>query len=130
MANHAMEEAFYNTQTARAAFFPGITLMGSAGWTNSAGGMVIDPGKLLLSVVGQLTQPIFARGKIIANKKISKLTEEDLQKKYVQMVIDAGNQVNEAMADCPFMMVLTAVGQYAYQRPDGVFVVPISCIRD
>ena len=29
-----------------------------------------------------------------------------------------------------FMMVLTAVGQYAYQRPDGIFVVPISCIRD
>lgn len=29
-----------------------------------------------------------------------------------------------------FMMVLTAVGQYAYQRPDGVFVVPIGCIKD
>ena len=29
-----------------------------------------------------------------------------------------------------FMMVLTAVGQYAYQRPDGIFVVPINCIRD
>lgn len=29
-----------------------------------------------------------------------------------------------------FMMVLTAVGQYAYQRPDGIFVVPISCLRD
>ena len=62
--------------------------------------MVIDPGKLLLSFVGQLTQPIFARGKINANYKISKLTEEDLQKKYVQTVINAGNQVNEAMADC------------------------------
>ena len=29
-----------------------------------------------------------------------------------------------------FMMVLTAVGQYAYQRPDGIFVIPISCLRD
>ena len=28
------------------------------------------------------------------------------------------------------MMVLTAVGQYAYQRPDGVFVVPIGCLRN
>ena len=28
-----------------------------------------------------------------------------------------------------FMMVLTAVGQYAYQRHDGIFVVPISCIK-
>ena len=100
MANHAMEEAFYNTQAARSAFFPTITLNGSAGWTNSAGGFVVDPGKILLSAVAQLTQPIFARGRLIANKKIAKLTEEDLQKKYVQTVINAGNQVNEAMADC------------------------------
>ncbi len=100
MANHAMEEAFYNTSAARSAFYPGITLSGSAGWTNSAGGAIIDPGKLLLSAVASLTQPIFARGKLIANKKIAQLTEEDLQKKYVQTVIDAGNQVNEAMADC------------------------------
>ena len=100
MANHAMEEAFYNTQAARAAFFPNITLDGMAGWTNSAGSIVIDPGKLLLSLVGSLTQPIFARGRLTANKKIAQLTEEDLKKKYVQTVIDAGNQVNEAMADC------------------------------
>jgi len=100
MANHAMEEAFYNTKAARAAFFPSITLSGSAGWTNSAGGLVVDPGKLLLSAIGQLTQPIFARGKLKANLRIAQLTEEDLQKKYVQTVIDAGNDVNEAMADC------------------------------
>ena len=100
MANHAMEEAFYNTQAARAAFFPSITLTGTAGWTNSGGGIVVNPGKLLLNAVGQLTQPIFARGKLKANLKISKLSEEDLQRKYVQAVIDAGNQVNEALADC------------------------------
>jgi outer membrane protein TolC len=100
LANAAMEEAFYNTQAARAAFFPSITLSASGGWTNSAGSMIIDPGKMFLSLVGSLTQPIFARGKLNANKKIAQLTEEDLQKKYVQTVIDAGNQVNEAMADC------------------------------
>jgi NodT family efflux transporter outer membrane factor (OMF) lipoprotein len=100
MANHAMEEAFYNTAAARSAFYPSITLNGSAGWTNNAGVAIVDPGKLLVNFIGQLTQPIFARGKLIANKKIAKLTEEDLQKKYVQTVINAGNQVNEAMADC------------------------------
>ena len=111
MANHAMEEAFYNTQAARAAFFPSITLTGTGGWTNSAGSAVINPGKLLLSFVGQLTQPIFARGKLKANLKISQLTQEDLQKKYVQTVIDAGNQVNEALADC-----LAAREKYQYYR--------------
>ena len=29
-----------------------------------------------------------------------------------------------------FMMVLTAVGQYAYQRKDGIFVVPIGCLKN
>jgi len=100
MANHAMEEAFYNTAVARSAFYPSITLSGAAGWTNNSGAGIVDPGKLLLSAVASLTQPIFARGRLNANKKIALLTEEDLQKKYVQTVINAGNQVNEAMADC------------------------------
>ena len=109
MADYVMEEAFYNTQAARSAFFPTLTLQGVAGWTNSGGGVVIDPGKLLLNAVASLTQPIFARGRLIANLKTSKLTEEDLQRKYVQTVIDAGNQVNEAMADC-----LSAREKHAY----------------
>jgi NodT family efflux transporter outer membrane factor (OMF) lipoprotein len=100
MANHAMEEAFYNTAAARSAFYPSITLSGAVGWTNNSGAGIVDPGKLLWNALAQLTQPIFARGKLIANKKIAQLTEEDMQKKYVQTVINAGNEVNEAMADC------------------------------
>ena len=100
MADHVMEEAFYNTKVARAAFFPSLNLSGTIGWTNNAGSAIVNPGKLLLSLVGQLAQPIFNRGKIKANYKIAQLTEEDMQRKYVQTVIDAGNQVNEALADC------------------------------
>ena len=111
MANHAMEEAFYNTAAARSAFYPTITLSGAAGWTNNSGVSIVDPGKLLLNAVAQLTQPIFARGKLTANKKIAQLTEEDLQKKYVQMVINAGNEVNEAMADC-----MTARDKHGYYQ--------------
>lgn len=29
-----------------------------------------------------------------------------------------------------FLMVLTAVGEFAYRREDGVFVVPIGCLKD
>jgi NodT family efflux transporter outer membrane factor (OMF) lipoprotein len=98
LANFYIEEAFYNVQAARAAFFPSITLTGEAGWTNNGG--LVNPGKLLLQLVGQLSQPIFARGQINANYKMAQLTEENLKKKYVQAVVDAGNQVNEAIADC------------------------------
>ena len=29
-----------------------------------------------------------------------------------------------------FLMVLTGIGDYAYRRPDGVYVVPIGCLKD
>lgn len=99
LADHMIEEAFYDTQTARAAFFPTLTLSGTLGWTNNGGGVVVDPGKLLLNLMGQLTQPVFMRGQLKANLKIAKLTQEDLLGNYAQTVIDAGNQVNEALAD-------------------------------
>ncbi len=99
MANHAIEEAYYEVQTARAAFFPNLTLSGLVGWTNNGSGVVVNPGSLLLNAMGQLTQPVFAQGKLKANLKISKLEQEDMKKWYVQTVIDAGNEVNEALAD-------------------------------
>lgn len=34
------------------------------------------------------------------------------------------------MKNPSFLMVLTAVGTYAYQRKDGVYVVPIGCLKD
>ena len=36
----------------------------------------------------------------------------------------------EKMKSPSFMMVLTAIGEYAYRRLDGVLVVPIGCLRD
>lgn len=35
----------------------------------------------------------------------------------------------EKMAAPSFMMVLTAIGPYAYRRKDGVYVVPLACLR-
>ena len=35
----------------------------------------------------------------------------------------------EKMAAPSFMMILTAVGPYAYRRKDGVYVVPLACLR-
>jgi outer membrane protein TolC len=93
-----MEEAFYNVQAARAAFYPSITLTGEGGWSNNGG--YVNPAKLFWQVMGSLSQPLFARGEINANFKTSKLSEENLKKKYVQAIVDAGNEVNEAIADC------------------------------
>lgn len=43
---------------------------------------------------------------------------------------ELANKVDEAkMGKSAFMMVLTG-GEFAYQRPDGVLVVPIGCLKD
>ena len=36
----------------------------------------------------------------------------------------------EKMNNPAFMMILTATGNYAYKREDGIFVVPIGCLKD
>ena len=36
----------------------------------------------------------------------------------------------QKMKEPSFLMVLTGVGNYAYQRADGVYVIPIGCLRD
>lgn len=54
-AEHALEAAFYATNQARSNFYPNITLSGSAGWTNDAGTMIVNPGKFLASAIGSLT---------------------------------------------------------------------------
>ena len=100
MADHMLEEAFYNTQAARAAFYPKVSLQGIIGWTNNGGSVTVNPGAMLLNAVLSLMQPVFAQGKLRANLKISKLSQEDIAQQYVQTVINAGNQVNEALADC------------------------------
>jgi len=99
LADQVMAEAFYNTNAARAAFFPKISLQGILGWGNN-GGIIANPGALLFNALASLTQPIFAQGKLVAQLKINKLTLEDMQRQYVQTVIDAGTEVNEALADC------------------------------
>lgn len=36
----------------------------------------------------------------------------------------------DKMGNPSFCMILTAVGEFAYRRPDGVYIVPIGCLKD
>lgn len=36
----------------------------------------------------------------------------------------------DKMKKAAFLMVLTGTGNYAYRRPDGIYVVPIGCLKD
>ena len=96
-AEMELAQAFYATNAARAAFYPQITISGSAGWTNSAGSAIINPGKLLASVLGSLTQPLFYRGANIARLKIAKAQQEEAKLAFQQSLLNAGSEVSNAL---------------------------------
>lgn len=96
-AERSLEAAFYATNQARSAFYPSIVLSGSAGWTNSAGGMIINPGKFLATAIGSLTQPLFNKGANIAQLKIAKAQQEEAKLSFQQALLNAGSEVNEAL---------------------------------
>lgn len=89
--------AYYAVHSARSAFYPGITLSGSAGWTNAAGAVIANPGQWLLSAVGALVQPLFNRGKNIANLKVAKAQQEEALLAFQQVLLNAGAEVNDAL---------------------------------
>ncbi|WP_455628799.1 efflux transporter outer membrane subunit [Parabacteroides chinchillae] len=99
-AERSMEQAFYATNQARSAFYPSIVLNGSAGWTNSAGSMIVNPGKFLASAVGSLTQPLFNRGQIMAQYRIAKAQQEEANQMFLQTLLNAGSEVNDALVAC------------------------------
>lgn len=99
-AERSLEAAFYGTNQARSAFYPSIVLSGSAGWTNAAGSMIVNPGKFLASAVGSLTQPLFNRGQVIAQYRISKAQQEEARLSFEQVLLNAGSEVNDALTAC------------------------------
>ena len=99
---HAAEmnlaKCFYNVSQARSAFYPNITISGSAAWTNSGGGGIVNPGKLLASAVGRLVQPIFKNGQLIAQLKVAKAQQESAYLAWQQSVLSAGSEVSNALS--------------------------------
>ena len=93
----ALAEAFYTTNRAYSAFYPAITLSGSAGWTNAAGAIISNPGEWLFSAVGSLVQPLFNRGQNIANLKVAKARQEEALLTFRQTLLNAGTEVNDAL---------------------------------
>ena len=97
VAEHELEQAFYVTNQANSAFYPSITLSGSAGWTNSIGGLITNPGKFVTSTLASLTEPLFNKGTLIARRRIAKAQQEEALLAFKQKLLDAGTEVNDAL---------------------------------
>ena len=95
-AEMSLANAFYLTNKARSSFYPQISVTGTLGWTNGTTG-TMNPAQILKNAVASLTQPIFNRGALVANLKISKAQQEQAKLNFQQAVLDAGAEVSNAL---------------------------------
>lgn len=98
---HAAEmkvaSAFYGVNVAKSAFYPSLNITAQGSWTNNAGA-IVNPGKILATLLGSITQPLFTNGKLKANLKISQLQYEAAQNDFKSTLLSAGQEVSNALA--------------------------------
>ncbi len=91
----ALAQCFYMVQNARAQFYPSLNISPTGAWTNSNG--MVNPGKLLLTAVASLTQPIFAQGKLRANLRVSEDQYKQAYNTWQNSILTAGSEVSNAL---------------------------------
>lgn len=91
----ALASCFYQVQNARSRFYPSLNITGTGGWSNGQG--MVNPGKLLLQAVGSLTQPIFMRGQLQANLRVSEDQYKQAFNTWQNSVLSAGSEVSNAL---------------------------------
>lgn len=96
LAEYDLRMAFYDTQIARAAFYPALRLNGSFGWEKA----LTSPAGLLLSLGASAAEPLFARGRRKADLVIAKARQEEAAIAFHNSLLKAGAEVNEAIAKC------------------------------
>jgi outer membrane protein TolC len=72
-------------------------MSGTAGWTNSIGGAIVNPGEFIGSALLSILQPIFNKGALVANLKIMKANQEIAYLNFQQSILKAGSEVNLAL---------------------------------
>lgn len=94
-AEMQLAACFHDVQTARSQFYPNITIGATGAFGNANG--TLNPGKWLTNFFGGLTQPIFNRGALTANLKVSKLKYEQAFNSWQNAILSAGNEVSNAL---------------------------------
>ena len=97
-AEDALMSATYGTQAARGNFLPSLTLSASGTWLNKLGEVVVDPMAFVTNLAANLFQPIFQKGRNIAQLKIAKANQEQALLEYERTILSASHEVSNYLA--------------------------------
>ena len=96
-AEMALVAATANTNVARSAFYPQLSIGANGGWTNNLGSMIVNPAQAIFNATGSLVAPLFTRGQNRANLKTAKARQEEARLAFQKSLLSAGNEVSDAL---------------------------------
>ncbi|WP_108822344.1 efflux transporter outer membrane subunit [Dysgonomonas sp. Marseille-P4361] len=98
-AELSFRSAFELTNAARASFYPSINLnTGSfVGYGAASLSNFFKPENLAASIIGGITQPIFARKQLITQLKVAKAEEQATLLNFEKTVLSAGKEVSDIL---------------------------------
>lgn len=96
-AEQSLAIAYYATNSARAAFYPGLTITANGGFTNLLGSMIINPGDWFVQLAGSLVAPLFSRGQNIARLKAAKAAQQKAMNTFEYTLMSAAAEVSNAL---------------------------------
>ncbi|MDE6704266.1 MAG: TolC family protein [Muribaculaceae bacterium] len=96
-AEQALAVAYYATNSARAAFYPGISITANGGFTNLLGSFIKNPGDWFYQLAGSLAIPLFARGQNIAGLKAAKAQQKQALNNFEYALLNASAEVSDAL---------------------------------
>ncbi|MDE6310920.1 MAG: TolC family protein [Muribaculaceae bacterium] len=96
-AEQSLAVAYYATNSARAAFYPGLTISFNGGFTNLLGSMVKNPGDWFYQLAGSLVAPLFARGQNIARLEAAKAQQKQAMNTFEYTLMSAAAEVSDAL---------------------------------
>jgi outer membrane protein TolC len=96
-AEQSLATAYYATNSARAAFYPGLTISATGGFTNILGSFIQNPGVWFYNLAGSLTAPLFSRGQNIARLKAAKAQQEQALNNFEYTLLSAAAEVKDAL---------------------------------
>ncbi|MDE6131398.1 MAG: TolC family protein, partial [Muribaculaceae bacterium] len=96
-AEQSLAVAYYATNSARAAFYPGLNITANGGFTNLLGSMVKNPGDWFVQLAGSLVAPLFSRGQNIARLEAAKAQQQQAMNNFEYAIMSAAAEVSDAM---------------------------------
>jgi outer membrane protein, multidrug efflux system len=82
---------------AKAAFFPSISLTGTAGYESFALNNLFTHSQRMWNGAASLTQPVFAGGALRAGKRLAEAQEQEMLLTYQQTIMNAFEQVSNSL---------------------------------